>query len=845
MSFEEKIIFNQDHYQQIFQNITSGYSLNRVITNENNEPIDFVFKDINPAFEKLTGLKKSEIINKRVSEVLPNIEDYWINTLGMVAVSGKPIEYTNYVSELNKYFEAKAFSLQNDYFAVTFDEVTNKLKTELKLKDSEEQLKTIFHNSNALSLLVDHKFRIIRINAKSLFASNLTIDDVGGMLPGDAMNCYHAKSENKGCGHSANCNSCNIKNMVNETFQQKSSLAEKEIRHSFIQNDQKIKKDYNISTAYINSLKKPLVLVNLHDINYQKSIERQLEAHQFELKEKNEEYEAVNEELRQTNEELFDVNEKILESEEKFKSLFNHAQVAIFRTQIQSGKLLECNKKFATILGYSSVEECRQSYTPEKHYANINDREIIKSLLQKKGEFNKVILDARTKSGDHIWIKYSGKAFEKEGYIEGGMTDITMLKNTQQELEINQKFLQQKNLEYETINEKLRNAIEELHHKNKEIEEARKQAEESDNLKTAFLANMSHEIRTPLNGVIGFIDLLRTGLDESKFESYTKIIKQSSNQLINIINNILDLSKIEAGVEVIYREEFQILDLLHTLKHEFSNKLNNREIALNLTNNSDDIILNTDKTKLYQILNNLLSNAIKFTEKGEVNFGYKIKGNLLEFFVSDTGIGIDSNDQSVIFDQFRQLDNTATRKFGGTGIGLALVKSYVELLGGSIRIDSTLDIGTTFYFTLPGITVEEKTCNHANVETIKAEWCGKHILIVDDDFICRELLCEVLTEHSPVLLTAEDGYQALELVRQYPSIDLILLDIKMPNLNGYETIKEIKRINKNIPVIAQTAFAFKHDQEKIEKAGFDAFLTKPVDHKKLIKIVNHYLSEKT
>ncbi|HVN59117.1 MAG TPA: PAS domain S-box protein [Bacteroidales bacterium] len=377
----------------------------------------------------------------------------------------------------------------------------------------------------------------------------------------------------------------------------------------------------------------------------------------------------------------------------------------------------------------------------------------------------------------------------------------------------------------------------------KKIEEdlisAKNKAEENDKLKTAFLHNISHEIRTPLNGIVGFTSLLDDpDLSKDQRQSFVEIIKKSSDHLLAIISDIIEISNIEAGIIKINENELNLNALIEDLYSQFKLDATTKNIQLIRSFGiwDEKVIIRSDKTKLVQVLSNLLCNSLKFTESGLVKFGYRVKENFLEFFVSDTGIGIPEEKLDKIFDRFYQVDYNETRQHDGTGLGLSISKAYVELLGGKIWLDSKVGKGTTFFFTVPLNLCSEPTAKNGDFPSAEPGVFleGKTFLIAEDDENNYKLICEMLKSSGVRLLRAKDGIEAVEMMKSVPGIDLVLMDIKLPNKDGFKAAKRIKEFFPDLPVIALTAYSSNSDKETALKMGFEDFISKPYTLKVLI-----------
>jgi PAS domain S-box-containing protein len=377
---------------------------------------------------------------------------------------------------------------------------------------------------------------------------------------------------------------------------------------------------------------------------------------------------------------------------------------------------------------------------------------------------------------------------------------------------------------------------------------AKEKAEESDRLKTAFLASMSHEIRTPLNHILGGLDLLLDPeISHEEKEEFNEIIKNSSNQLLKLINDIIDVSHLESGQVEISKSAFSMKDILDDVK-EIGEKCQaaNPSVELQINTSGHTKLLDniySDRNRLKQVLTSLLSNAFKFTKQGTVEFGYSLKStSMVEFYVSDTGIGIPEDSYELIFEHFRQVDYTHTREYEGAGLGLTLAKGIVELLGGDIWLKSELNKGTTFYFTIStkAPEVKQKPVAFTESANLQFDWSGKTILVVEDEEMNYQYLKTVLRKTNASILWAENGLKAVELASQN-DIHLVLMDIQMPEMNGYEATRKILKMKPNTPIIAQTAHALKEERSKCINAGAVDYMSKPLNRKKLLNLIDKYI----
>lgn len=376
-----------------------------------------------------------------------------------------------------------------------------------------------------------------------------------------------------------------------------------------------------------------------------------------------------------------------------------------------------------------------------------------------------------------------------------------------------------------------------------ELIKAKERAEESDKLKTAFLTSMSHEIRTPMNHILGFMDLLKDpSLSAEEREEYSQIIFDSGQVLLRLIDDIIDIAKIEAGQMRINNTTFLLNDFLRSLYRKYSEIKNKSgklliDFKLQIPESNHSIVVKTDQVRLQQILGNLLDNAFKFTEEGSITFGYRMaKHDSLMFFVKDTGPGIPADKHELIFKRFRQLDYSLTKRHGGTGLGLAITKGLIELMKGKIWLESTDGDGTSFFFTLPDLILHIGTSQSRETADPqkKYDWSDKTILIVEDERTNYNLINIMLRPTKVKTLWAADGRQAVDMVKSNSDIDLILMDIRMPLMDGYEATKEVKRLRKDLPVLAQTAYAMEPEINRARQAGCDDYIAKPIEKNLLI-----------
>jgi signal transduction histidine kinase/ActR/RegA family two-component response regulator len=374
----------------------------------------------------------------------------------------------------------------------------------------------------------------------------------------------------------------------------------------------------------------------------------------------------------------------------------------------------------------------------------------------------------------------------------------------------------------------------------------KEKAQKADKLKSTFLANMSHEIRTPMNGIMGFTSLLKNNdLPKEVQISYLDIIEKSGNRLLNIINDIIDISKIESGLVVAEINETNINEQLEDLYTFFKPEVEARGMELFLKEklSFNDRIIKTDKEKIFAILTNLIKNAVKYSEKGFIEFGCSRKGRFLEFYVKDTGIGIAPEKHDTIFERFVQVESEDKITKNGSGLGLSITKAYVELLGGNIWLESTPGKGSVFYFTIPHKLIDTEGTNiiiEKSKEMSESKYPKLNILIVEDDEPSAILLSTVLNQYAKKIVVVNSGLKAIEACRNDDTIDLVLMDIQLPQMNGYDATRKIREFNSNIIIIGQTAFGFSDDRIDALKAGCNNYISKPVIKDQLLAMIFSY-----
>jgi PAS domain S-box-containing protein len=897
---ELKMIENEKQYKMLFNEMNSGFGLHEMIYDEDGNPIDYRFIEINQSYERLTGLKRDAIISKRLLEALPGIDHEWIVRYGKVAKTGIPETFIKYEPLLGKHYEVVVYSPGKDMFAVVFNDVSDRIIAREKLLERENRYRSIVELSpDAIVIFANEEIVYANNRAAGLFGFS-SAQEMQGRVVKDFFRSNYIDEVNL--------------NIVKE-FEEK--LPGRLVEDQIIKQDGTFV-DVEISAAPIFIEKKTIQLI-IRDISQRKQTEAAL-----------------------------------LRSEERFLMAMDAVNDGVFEWNLKTNEVYFSPRNY-NILGYA-VNEFEPKHAVWESMIHEEDKAANSVEFQKhlRGESNVYELEyrVRAKSGQYKWISERGKILEKDKTgkptrIIGIHSDIDIRKGMEENLRNESEFINNLmniapvGIFIVTIDGKIPfandlatkmiglepgedgsyqipqykiydadgkevsfsdlpiyNAFKErtavVHqrfwyewggkkifvetnmrpsvslYQNKEgfifavsditnqvdvenkLRQAKEKAEESDRLKSAFLANMSHEIRTPMNGIIGFSTLLaKPDLTQDKRENYLNIVQNSANQLLSIINDILDISKIEAGQMQIDHSHLKLNDLLDSLHLQFikDKKDKGKEhvglyLKKGLSDEASHII--SDKIRIGQILSNLLGNAIKFTEKGSIEFGYTINNNKwIEFYIRDTGIGIPVEKGKLIFERFRQIDETSARTFGGTGLGLSISKGIVDLMKGKIWFESEMSVGTVFYFTVPYNPLKNNQLAEPVKVAIEDEshsLDGYEVLVVEDVPENFYLLREILEEAGARILYASDGETGYSILKNTEKIDFILLDIRLPDINGYDLARQIKKERPDTPIIAQTAYGLSGDREKALAAGCSDYISKPIVAEELMKVIKRNIN---
>jgi PAS domain S-box-containing protein len=502
--------------------------------------------------------------------------------------------------------------------------------------------------------------------------------------------------------------------------------------------------------------------------------------------------------------------------------LFDENPFPTVLSEIPSGKIAFANKKMSSLMGIDPNEIIGKTANELSLLTNPDDLESLTTLIASQGFVDNVEVAKFFPNGLHG----TDLIFMRLLTINGKQYCLTVIQD-----------------------------ITERKQAEKAVILAREKAEESDRLKSSFLANMSHEIRTPMNGIMGFAELLKNRvLTGEEQHEYLSLIEKSGSRMLNILNDLIDISKIESG-------QMNISISLCNLNHQtdfiynfFRTEIDEKGLRFSLRNglHVDEAVIRTDKEKIGTVLINLIKNAIKFTNEGSIEFGYILKSDhepaVLEFFVRDTGVGISPELKEIIFDRFRQGSESLARNYEGAGLGLSISRAFVEMLGGRIWVENNSDYyhngaGSTFYFTIP---YNPEPFDKFSADQVITGWNEEisikklNILIAEDDVASEMLMSRALRTISKDILRVRTGVEAVQACRMNHEIDLVMMDIKMPEMDGYEATRQIRQFDKEVIIIAQTAYAQIGDREKAIFAGCNDYISKPINRDELMTAIEKY-----
>ena len=881
---EDELRQSNKKYQSLFENMTTSFSLEKMIYDKQGNAVDYIYEEVNPVFEKYSGKSAADIIGKTVKELFPQTEEYWIKFFGKVAKTGKAAKKIDYSVELDRYYEIFAFCPEIDYVAQIATDVTDRKKAEEALRLTQFSI----DSSPDSFFWLDEDAKIIYANESACNSLGYTHEEIIKMQPSDFDMDFKIEDW------------IPLKKQI-----QKQKKVVFEARHR--------KKDgtvfpVEVTINYINYNGKFIATTYTRDITERKQYEENLllfkssidkSSDSIDWLNKDAGFEYVNDKFCETSgytreellkmtvmdldtnitKELWDSRMEQLKSGKKnnsisFETVGTRKDGSVFNVEVMNNYLQFGDKEF--VIGYMrditerkrAEEAVRQS--KEKYqtlFENMTSGFALHEMIyDNKGS----PVDYRCIEANPAFEKLTGFPIKKiigktarETVPDADHSLIQILGNVADTgkpysyinfAAENGKYFDtyifspQKNRVAVVFNDVTQRQKNEA-----ALKIAMEQAEAADKAKSEFLANMSHEIRTPMNAILGFSEILQNEMqNEPKYREYIKGINAAGKNLLKLINDILDLSKVESGKVEIQKEPVNLKPAIEEIHQIFRLKI--EEKNLNFSIYFDDTlpqVLLLDETRLRQILFNLLGNAVKFTEKGkiEINIKSEIKekkdriGLIIE--IKDTGIGIPLKQQKVIFEPFIQKKGQKYTKYKGTGLGLSISKKLVEIMGGTISLKSKPGTGTVFTVYFPDIEISK--VNKANQAEIldmnitEIEFESAKLLYAEDDASNRQIMQAYLEDSYLKIDFAMDGKEVLEKIKNN-NYQLIIMDIQMPEMDGIQASKEIRKISrfKDLPILVLSASAIQSDEKQILEYC-NEFLKKPISRRELIYYLAKYL----
>jgi len=787
--------------------ITEQKSLDRKLKAERDRGIDilekmsdaFVSLDRNWCYTymnekagKIEGRDPKEMIGRNIWIEHPEAIGFPFQLNYQKAMNEKVfIRMEEYYPPRDKWFENR-INPTAEGIAIFYNDITERKHTEEALKESEERLTRAIAGSPVPIMIYDEEFEVLQLSMGWTKFSGYTIEDIPTIRDWTEK-AYGVRNET---------NNEFVKNL----FSIDSTVDTGEWIIKTKDGSQRI---WNFQATPLGKIHKGKRVMHSMavDITEQKRAEQEL----IIAKEKTEE----------SQKQLILRNEELIKNNTFIQTILDNLPIGLALNQIDCGEAIYMNKKFEEIYGWKFGEITSVTTFFEKVYPDENYRKhIIERIMNdiNSGDSDQMHWEnvrITNKDGSHRIVDAVNIPLIHQNIMVSTVMDITRMHQIQNDLIL-----------------------------------AKEHAEESDRLKSAFLANMSHEIRTPMNGIIGFADLLKEPrLSTEEQKEYISLIELSGARMLNIINDIVDISKIESGQMTINMTESNINDQIEYVYTFFKPEVEQKGMHFSFKNGllSKESVIRTDREKVFAILINLVKNAIKYSDAGAIEFGYVLNSSgetsMLEFFVKDQGVGIPINRQKAIFERFVQADTGDKRAYQGAGLGLAISKNYVEMLGGTIWVISEPAKGSTFYFTLPYHTaLQDKTELKGNTKVNKSENISNNLktLIAEDDQFSERLISITARKFSKQIWNAGTGTETVDICRNNPDIDLILMDIQMPEMNGYEATMRIREFNSEVIIIAQTAYGLSGDREKAIEAGCNDYISKPIDKDELLALILKY-----
>lgn len=925
------------HKENIFNSAPFGYALHKIVLNTNGKPVDYEFIEVNDAFERLTGLKKENIVGKTAQEAIPDINKGkfdWIGFYGKVALENSEEVYEQYSERLGKYYSVHAYSPEKEYFITIFTEITDKIEKNtnlLRIIDNAHLGTWEWNIQTGETIFNEQWAKIVGFTLEEL--SPVNIETWEKLSHPDDLKKSNEKLNAHFSGKTAQ-------------YQCEARIRHKNGQWVWLQDTGKV-------TQWTEE-GKPLLMSGVHqDITERKQAELQL--HQ------KLETEKLLSEFSSDFIHTTDIDASIIESFPKLGAITQASRIYLFMLDAEEGtmsnthewcaegvsaekdnlqnlplsifpwwmkklynkeiidipdvsemlpeakaeqEILESQNihsvlvlpvypanKLKGFIGFVDVLSSRCWTEQENQFLSLFADILSNALVRKLNEAKLGLLTKAVEESPVCTmitdfqgtIAYVNSSFEettgykshevlgrKPSILNSGKHPVsfyaelwdTILAGNIWQGEMQNKSKSGKIIWTRTLispikqNDKITHFVsvaQDITESKKflnELFEAKLKAEESDRLKSAFLATMNHELRTPLNHVLGFSEIIPDMTDDESIKEFAGLIHESGSNLLNIIEDIFDLAMVEQSEIKIREDAVFIRDIYTELKKQLQEVLSesNKNDNIRLNSKIDSSIATrqiiTDKPKVIQVMSNIIKNAVKYTSNGEISLSLMLaEDNYLSIKVKDTGIGIPKDKLKIIFEFFRQGDDSNTRKYGGVGIGLAISQRIANALGGTIEVESELDMGSEFTFSFPITIIEENMINPEieNTSFTVPDLSGKSLLIVEDDTIGMGMIINMLKPSKCKIINAAHGQEAVETIRTNPDIDIILMDLKMPVMDGFEATRAIRKEFSNLPIIALTAYSLQKDKMKALDAGCNDIITKPISKEIMFKKLQDFL----
>jgi len=792
---EKKLIESQELYKGIINSTASAIAVYKPTDNGK----DFIFLDFNPMAEKVDKVTRENVIGKKVSEVFPGVEQFGLlNVFQDVASSGIsqhfPVSFYN-DNRTKGYRDNYVFKLSSGEIIAIYQDVTERESAKKEIT----KLSKAIEQSPSVITITNLKGDIEYVNPKFTELTGYTLDEAKGSNPRilksgkQPPEVYKELWDVITSGETWRGELHN-KKKNNELFWEAALISPIFDKKGKITNYLKVAEDI---TEQKRNDKIRLVLFNIA-----KAV-------------------TTTDTLAELISQIQDILGTIIDTTNFYVALYDETNDTLSLPYYSDEK-----DSFTSIPAANTLTKyVIDTKKPLLADLKLKEKLVKEGKLKLKGSLSKVWLGVPFRVEGEIIGVFAVQSYKDKKAFN--MSDMKMLEfvSDQIGLSIDRKRAEQN------------------------LSSALQKANESDRLKTAFLQNISHEIRTPMNGIFGFSSLLKdTNLSSKEQQSYIDVIMISGKRMLDTLNDLMDISKLETDQVKLKYSNTNVNNELRNIYTFFKPEVDRKGIIFSLTTplKDYDVNISTDKEKLYAILSNLVKNAIKYTHTGNIDFGYKKIDKFLEFYIVDTGIGIPKDRQKAIFDRFIQADIEDVKVYEGAGLGLSISQGYIKMLKGEIWVESAEGAGSQFYFTIPYHPDKKekvKQTNKQNNIKLPNPKLNLQVLIVEDEEVADNYLSIILDDVTSSILHAKNGLEAVEIYRSNPTTDLILMDIKMPVMSGYEATRKIREFDKEVVIIAQTAFALVGDREKALDAGCNDYISKPINKDKLVEIIRKLIDE--